>query len=501
MIMADSIMGGLFGITPEGYQQQQNQQALAQAAQLAQLDPMARARTGIMYGANRLVGALGGQDPMLQKISTQNQILQGLDITNPQSISSGIERAQQAGIPELAFKLVAVRDEAVTRQQQQLAAQRQMMAQRIAMGAYDPGQAAQLIPESVVVDQAADTSYLEPQRVTPAVAPSYDISRVAPQLMALGPEGVAQLTTAKAAQKAMLPETQIVKEGETIYEKLPNGQFRELISGPIKKESFTGDFANASLTLFGTANVNKIPQTPEAMDAITKQAAVLAQAKRPVTNISSPITVNMQKGFGENLQETITGTFAAGRTAGNTIGTIQNMRNLLDQGVKTGFGQGLMLELGTAGQLFNPNFQVKGLAGQEAFQAYSNQVILPEVKKLGVNPTDSDLKFIVQGSPNLSKTPAGNRLLLDALELKLLREQDLAKFSNNWLATNSQIVKTDPIVAQTRYNTEFANYTTQSPLYGQAVAQLRQKFNDLGGTSQATTPATNTLQRGGFVRP
>ena len=112
----DSIVGGLFGMTPEMYQQQQNQQALSQAAQLAQLDPMARARTGIMYGANRLVGALGGQDPMLQKITAQNQILQGLDITNPQSIASGIERAQQAGIPELAFKLLAVRDDALKRQ-------------------------------------------------------------------------------------------------------------------------------------------------------------------------------------------------------------------------------------------------------------------------------------------------------------------------------------------------------------------------------------------------
>jgi hypothetical protein len=499
--MAESIMSGLFGITPEEYQAQKNQQTLAQSAQLAQQDPFTSARTSLIYGGRQLVGALGAQDPMLQKISAQNQILQGLDITNPQSISTGIERAQQAGIPELAFKLVAVRDEAVTRQQKQLAAQRQMMAQRIAMGAYDQGQPER--PAQLDVQeqqQMADQGTAPPPNI-PAVPPSYDISRVAPQLMALGPEGIAQLTTAKAAQKAMLPETQIVKEGETIYEKLPNGQFRELISGPIKKESFTGDYANASMTLFGTANISKIPQTPEAMDAITKQAAVIAQAKRPVTNISSPITVNMQKGFGENLQETITGSFAAGRTAGNTIGTIQNMRNLLDQGVKTGFGQGLMLELGTAGQLFNPNFQVKGLAGQEAFQAYSNQVILPEVKKLGVNPTDSDLKFIVQGSPNLSKTPAGNRLLLDALELKLLREQDLATFSNNWLAKNSQIVKTDPIVAQTRYNTEFANYTTQSPLYGQAVAQLRQKFNDLGGSSQATTPATSTLQRGGFVTP
>jgi len=502
--MADSIVGGLFGMTPEMYQQQQNQQALSQASQLAQLDPFALAKTGIGYGANRLAGAiggaLGGQDPMLQKITAQDQILKSLDFTDPQSISTGIERASQAGIPDLAFKLLAVRDDAMTRQQKQLGAQRQMLAQRIAMGAYNPGQPEQIIPEKTVIDQAADTSYLEPQRVAPTVAPSYDISRVAPQLMALGPEGVAQLTTAKAAQKAMLPETQIVKEGEIIYEKLPNGQFRELISGPIKKEAFTGDFANAALTLYGTANINKIPQTTEAMTAITQQAAVLAQAKRPVTNITAPVSIHMQEGFGGDLQKTITGNFAAGRVAGNTIGTIQNMKNLLDQGVKTGFGQGLMLELGTAGQLFNPNFNIKGLAGQEAFQAYSNQVILPEVKKLGVNPTDTDLRFIVQGSPNLAKTPAGNRLLLDALELKLQREQDLSTFSNNWLATNAEMVKKDPIVAQTRYNTDFGNYTAKSPLYAPATAQLREKFNALGGGAQTTTPATNALQRGGFVQ-
>jgi hypothetical protein len=100
----------------------------------------------------------------------------------------------------------------------------------------------------------------------------------------------------------------------------------------------------------------------------------------------------------------------------------------------------------------------------------------------------------------LAKTPAGNRLLLDALELKLQREQDLSTFSNTWLATNAQMVKTDPIVAQTRYNTDFANYTAKSLLYAPATAQLREKFNALGGGAQTTTPATNALQRGGFVQ-
>jgi hypothetical protein len=479
--MATDIVGGLFGITPQSYERQQYEQSLreGQAFGTPQGLYASAAQLGRAVG-----GALGAEDPMLQKISAQNQILQGLDITNPQSISTGIERAQQAGIPELAFRLVAVRDEATVRQQRALAAQRQSLVDQVAMQAYQPEQPA--IPEQ---QDLQETDALRYGRA--AVPASYDISRVAPQLQLLGSAGMAKL-------KESQPEYKVV--GDSLY-KIPVTGQPTIVSDAIKGESFTGDFANASLMLYGTSKVGKIPKTPDAMTAVAEQAAVLAQSKRPVTNISSPITVNTQKGFGENLQETITGSFAAGRAAGNSIGTIQNMRNLLDQGVKTGFGQGLMLELGTAGQLFNPNFQVKGLAGQEAFQAYSNQVILPEVKKLGVNPTDSDLKFIVQGSPNLSKTPAGNRLLLDALELKLLREQDLAKFSNNWLATNSQIVKTDPIVAQTRYNTEFANYTTQSPLYGQAVAQLRQKFNDLGGSSQATTPATSTLQRGGFVTP
>jgi hypothetical protein len=88
----DSIVGGLFGITPEGYQQQQNQQALRQAAELAQLDPMARARTGIMYGANRLVGALGGQDPQLQLISARNAVMKEINPNDPESIMAGAQK-------------------------------------------------------------------------------------------------------------------------------------------------------------------------------------------------------------------------------------------------------------------------------------------------------------------------------------------------------------------------------------------------------------------------
>jgi hypothetical protein len=88
--MADSIVGGLFGMTPEMYQQTQNQQALSQASQLAQMSPFELAKTGVGYGANRLAGAIGGalgaQDPQLQKISAIQAIGKQFDITTPEGL-------------------------------------------------------------------------------------------------------------------------------------------------------------------------------------------------------------------------------------------------------------------------------------------------------------------------------------------------------------------------------------------------------------------------------
>ena len=106
--MADSIVGGLFGMTPEMYQQQQNQNALKQASELAQLDPFTLAKTGIGYGANRLAGAIGGamgaQDPQLQKISALQALGQQYDVTTPEGLmqAAGAIRTQY---PDVAFGL------------------------------------------------------------------------------------------------------------------------------------------------------------------------------------------------------------------------------------------------------------------------------------------------------------------------------------------------------------------------------------------------------------
>jgi len=112
--MADSMVGGLFGITPEMYQQQQNQQALAQSAELGQLDPFSAARTGLIYGGRQLAGVLGGQDPMLQLLSKRNAVLKNVDQNDVNSIMQGARELSQFD-PEGANKLAILAREATAK--------------------------------------------------------------------------------------------------------------------------------------------------------------------------------------------------------------------------------------------------------------------------------------------------------------------------------------------------------------------------------------------------
>jgi hypothetical protein len=97
--MATDIVGGLFGMTPEMYQRDQNQQALAQAAQLGQMDPFASARTSLIYGGRQLggaiAGALGAEDPQLRIISARNAVLREINPNDPESIMAGAQKLAQ----------------------------------------------------------------------------------------------------------------------------------------------------------------------------------------------------------------------------------------------------------------------------------------------------------------------------------------------------------------------------------------------------------------------
>jgi len=107
--MATDIVQSLFGVTPQGYQQQQADMAGQQAMQYARLDPFQQANYAIGRGAYGLAGALGGalggQDPELQKISQRQALLGMIDPTNLDSYAQAIQAALQSGDNEAAYAL------------------------------------------------------------------------------------------------------------------------------------------------------------------------------------------------------------------------------------------------------------------------------------------------------------------------------------------------------------------------------------------------------------
>lgn len=107
--MATDIVQGLFGMTPESYQLEQQAAAQKQAMQFAQMDPFQRAAYGTFLGGSQLGGAIGGalgaQDPMLQRISQQQSLLKEINPSDATSLAAGIQKASEMGNPQLAAAL------------------------------------------------------------------------------------------------------------------------------------------------------------------------------------------------------------------------------------------------------------------------------------------------------------------------------------------------------------------------------------------------------------
>ena len=127
--MAESMIGSLFGLSPEMYGEQQRVSALNEGVALANLNPAARGAALTYAGAKGLGGALAGamgvQDPQLQLVSARKTILGQIDQTNPESLIKGAQALAQMGDQQGAFALADYARKAqseIAQAQQRLAA-------------------------------------------------------------------------------------------------------------------------------------------------------------------------------------------------------------------------------------------------------------------------------------------------------------------------------------------------------------------------------------------
>jgi len=180
--MADNIIGGLFGMTPESLQAQRNAQLDQQAANFVSNYGDQGAMLGYKLGSTLgrgIGGMMGVQDPEMMRIKQRQQMAQGIDFNDPESLLQAAQQANQMGdspaAQDLYSKAVSLRkaqaDLAKTEAETQKALREKSGAdplqQLIRTGKYTPesvsvfaqsGNPADLVPTEDTTTQVVETA-------------------------------------------------------------------------------------------------------------------------------------------------------------------------------------------------------------------------------------------------------------------------------------------------------------------------------------------------------
>jgi hypothetical protein len=110
--MATDIVGSLFGVSPEMYQEDRNRQGMRDAIAMAQLDPMQYANAAIQAGAGRAAGGFAGlmgvEDPQMRLISIRNALAKQFDVSTPEGLAQYGQALQQVGDTQGALGAIGI---------------------------------------------------------------------------------------------------------------------------------------------------------------------------------------------------------------------------------------------------------------------------------------------------------------------------------------------------------------------------------------------------------
>lgn len=376
--MATDIVQGLFGLTPEAYQAEQNRQAQAEALRFAQLDPFQQANYGLYMGGRQLGGlvgqALGAQDPQLQMISKTQSLLRGINPSDEASIEAGIQEAAQFN-PQLAFSLKDT-------------------LQQLRLNKSKIGAEAALTEQRLREKKAADPfeQLLRTAKYTPASLAKYKDSG-----------NPADLELSEKETKANIKEIGVAATtGEAVYLDVNNdkqyiyttdaqgNQVRKPYNGPV-------DRTTAKVTATATAKGEEAFTTE--LGKLDAKAVAEAQKARDAS-IATVKALNTLASYPD--ERLISGTFA-----NNRVG-IANFLNTV--GLASGADK-------------------ERISNSQQYQKVAGDVILQTLGgKLGSGFSNADREFIASLVPQLETSAQARRSLIDFMQKK---NQAIIQEANN----------------------------------------------------------------------
>lgn len=395
--MAENIVAGLFGLTPEMYGEQQRRSALREGIDLAKLTP-GEAGAAMTYAGARglggaIAGAMGIEDPQLKLISTRNTIAQQIDQTNPESILQGAQMLAQAGDQQGAMALA----EYYRKAQGEMAQTQQRLAAGRASDASASRERSQAIPQGILIanEKARITDQLDELRMKEPTPENDRASRI--------------LTT-QLSELEKLDDTskRTVVIGNSLVDRVTGV---EIYKGP-DPEKYT-EFSK-TLILAGLKPGTE-PFQKRMLEYATKKVEGAGKGTGNVT--IGGITVD---------------TGVASKEASRIIG--QNVANVENQfSLETAYKDALsLLNKGIYGGAFGPEQAAAtkyslGLLGNqnklentEVFLANIGEIVIPRLVQFGGNDSNEELKYlqnVVAGNQRLE--PESMKRILASAEKKV----------------------------------------------------------------------------------
>ena len=393
--MAENIVAGLFGLTPQAYQGQQYQQDLKRGYELAQLTPGAAAQANLMASVGQLgrgvAGAMGIEDPQLKLISTRNTIAQQIDQTNPESILQGAKMLSQMGDQQGAMALA----QSARQAQSEMA----LMQQRQAAGQASLAQATrerqQAVPKEIVIanEKARITDQLDQLRM--------------------------QETTPENTRASRILTTQLAE-----LDKLDDKSKRTVVVGNALVDTATG------------AEIYKGPDTQKYSEfAKTLIDAGLTPGTEPFQKRMLEYATKKVEGAGKGTGNVTIGginvdTGAAAKAAGKIVG--ENVANIENQfSLQTAYTDAIaLLDQGLYGGAIGPERQFiakytgigspQKVQNTEVFMANIGEIVIPRLVQFGGNDSNEELKYlqnVVAGNQRLE--PESMKRILKSAEKKV----------------------------------------------------------------------------------
>jgi len=293
----EDIVGGLFGINPAMYQQQQQKQVFDRAVALQNLDPFQQAAVGYQQAgynlAGALGGALGGVDPQLQRISALNAISKQIDQSNPESIMSGAKMLADAGFTQEALGLAQYARKANS----ELALAKQRM---------NEGRAATVTKDIQNAEYAANLRVVlgELESGPQTADTPRQIALIKARLEALPQQKEASTTTDAIKNATALADASGFTKGTTEYNKVYKDALTGLTAKAGKEDASTNEIRNALAIADASGFAKGTPEYSKAYkDALAVLTAKPEKADATTNEIKNATAVADLSGFAKGTLE------------------------------------------------------------------------------------------------------------------------------------------------------------------------------------------------------